>query len=689
MHVLQYIRESQQQQQQSTKSSSNSSTTGLTLIFAATRHHVEYITTLLNASGTPATLIYGTLDQEARQQNLAAFRSGRTPVLVVTDVAARGIDVPLIDHVIHYHFPPQPKLFVHRSGRAARAGRIGYCWGLVEPDELPYLMDLHLFLGRRPTAMSDGGDDNNNNNTISPYTLNEMTPDMVHYGSLPESVVAEEVEHVQRILHAELSGSRDAQALRALQTVCRNAMKQYRKTRTEASREGVRRAKAVLEGGERGGAIPPHPLLRERELRRHAARNSGGGGVDDLDNWQKRDEFLRAMAAFRPKETVFEAFATGKSKEAGVVSHIDRGRTTQNKNKNDSSAALSAMKSMRRQMRMARDKGSTLVVAGTASAREINGEDDDDDDDEANSVGDEHRGEMGENNDNHDDDAGEEAVPRQSRQTAPPPPPKVVEANKRRMSKAERRRLKKNPHQPAPATSSSSAPPQPKKAKQRDFRDPAFFIENELNSEGAQRSRMIEAAMQPSASSAARGSMGTALRIEETMLDLVGDEREDLVQKQRMVRWDKSKRKYVQTTVGDELKGESKTKKLRLESGQLVKGSKLKLGELYQKWQKKTNRSIGRTGVFDDDNDGAPPTNAGTLHKNNKQRGGKKSSGGSGKGSETKSPAEIKKEREKKQNMKVKNMKKGDRRHMEQKQRSGGGGRQGSSDGKSKPSKKR
>jgi ATP-dependent RNA helicase DDX54/DBP10 len=73
--------------------------TGLTIIFAATRHHVEYIHTLLDAAGFLSTLIYGTLDQTARKANLAAFRSGKKRILVVTDVAARGIDVPLIDHV--------------------------------------------------------------------------------------------------------------------------------------------------------------------------------------------------------------------------------------------------------------------------------------------------------------------------------------------------------------------------------------------------------------------------------------------------------------------------------------------------------------------------------------------------------------------------------------------------------------
>ena len=69
------------------------------------------------------------------------------PILVVTDLAARGIDIPLLDHVVNYSFPPNPKLFVHRVGRTARQGRSGFALSLVEPEDLPYMVDLHLFLG--------------------------------------------------------------------------------------------------------------------------------------------------------------------------------------------------------------------------------------------------------------------------------------------------------------------------------------------------------------------------------------------------------------------------------------------------------------------------------------------------------------------------------------------------------------
>ena len=620
--------------------------TGLTLIFAATRHHVDYISVLLTASGHENTTIYGSMDQEARQGNLNEFKSGKRPILVVSDVAARGIDVPLIDHVIHYNFPASPKLFVHRSGRAARAGRIGFCWGLVEPDEMPYMIELHLFLGRKPTPGETVDEDGKSEELV--YTLNDMTPEMVHYGSVPESIVTREVENVSRIMNSELTGSLDAQALRSLTKVCQNAMKQYRRTRPEASREAVRRAKEILEGrkletGERieSSSISPHPLLRAAEKVEFDNRKLKGG-LETAENLKQRQEFLRELSSFRPKESVFEAFHTGGGKDAGVVSHLDKGRTTGKKH--DNSFALTAMKNMRRQMRIARDKGHALFVAGTEHESE-----------ESRDI---------------EEIAGSQVAstaadsePKLPAALSMPAPAQLPHEGKRRLSKAERKRLKKNPGS-VPSRSESLPSTTTKKKKQmrsEDFRDPDFFIENEAvdNSEEATRLRQIEASMQPSAAMASRGSTGQALRMEEAMLDIMGDENDELVKKQRMMRWDKSKRKYVRTTVGAELNGDSKSKKRRIENGQLVKNDKAKVGELYVKWQKKTNRSVGRTGVFDDIDESASFRGA----------AGRKAVGGNQ--GELKTALDIKKERAKKQDNKMKNMKRSDRRRLQRKQRGG------------------
>lgn len=688
---------------------------GLILVFAATRHHVEYLTALLTASHFSCTMIYGTLDHEARQHNLREFKSGRKNILVVTDVAARGIDVPLIDHVVHYQFPPSPKLFVHRSGRAARGlGRRGYGWALVEPDEMAYMMDLHLFLGRPVRTGPSVGqtsdanaektpDQNATIDSFSTYTLDEMTPDMVHYGSVPEAILTSEVENVQRILDSELTGSQQAESLRSLVKVCGNAMKQYRRTRPEPSREGIRRAKAILQGelnnetGERtgGGAIPPHPLLRGWEMiyyrELQEKQKEVGGGLHDLENLQKRQEFLQAMSSFRPKETVFEAFGTGGSKDLGVLSQVDKGRTSsQSVSSTASRAALLAMKNMRRQMKLARNKSSALVVAGSATAQEANGDAVEETNNETIIAT---ESESGAN-----DDEGESRTQTNEKKNdallallSAPATSGSGTQDKQRLSKAQRRRLKKDPTaaaDPKPVVSAS----QPKKKIMRgaDFRDPSYFIEQDITSnwEEVQQARQREAALQPSG---AGKQHSTALRIEEAMMDVMGDERSDLVQKQRMMRWDKSKRKYVATTVGAELSGDSKTKKMRLESGQLVKSDKVKLGDIYEKWQKKTNRSIGRTGVFDDvteDADTGDDRRRGKNKSGRNNNSGKKGNDKDGIVDEVKTLTSIKKEREKKQNMKLKNMKREDRRRLEKRRRTNLNEKMRPTAGKQPPPKK-
>lgn len=662
------------------KEENEATRTGLTLIFCATRHHVEYLTTLLRSSGAKATMIYGTLDTTARNSNLASFRNGTTPILCVTDVAARGVDVPLCDHVIHYHFPPTPKLFVHRSGRVARAGRVGFCWSLVDPEEMPYLCDLHSFMGR-PLTTSHGRvsiDTLNNNNdgtghsanstdtadeTVESYTLSSMTTEMVHFGCIPESILHLAVENVRRMMESEMTGSDEANTMKSLAKVCANAMKQYRKSRPEASKEGVRKAKAILEGrktktGQRmSNSIPPHPILRGIELAKYQSDESKGkiSSLNNIQNIQRREEFLRSVAYYRPKETVFEAFATGGNKMTGVLSQVDKGRTTAaSGKKHDTSFALVAMKNMRRQMKMARDKGSALVVAGSSEANAQNQDQDEEDAPNDHQMGAE--------------EMLEDSVT-----------PSQVDHSRRRLTKAERRRMKNASKENSSfSTAISNITPenteQLRKKNMRDFRDAAFFIESEAtsNPEEMHRQHQIEASMQPSASSSIKGIVGNALRLEEAMLDVVGDERDQLVQKQRMMRWDQSKRKYVQTTIGAELSGESRSKRVKLESGQIVKSDKLKLGEIYEKWQKKTNKSVGRTGVFDNfvregSSNDMPSSHLGV---GGRSRGGAKNrktndkKGVKDAPEKAKSAQSIKTERQRKEEMRLKNMKKGDRRRI-------------------------
>lgn len=106
------------------------------MVFVATRHHVEFLQEVLRLGDVSVASVYGTMDQTARKLNLARFRNGQARVLLVTDVAARGLDIPQLDFVINYDFPARPKLFIHRVGRVARAGRSGTAYSMVSSDEV-------------------------------------------------------------------------------------------------------------------------------------------------------------------------------------------------------------------------------------------------------------------------------------------------------------------------------------------------------------------------------------------------------------------------------------------------------------------------------------------------------------------------------------------------------------------------
>jgi superfamily II DNA/RNA helicase len=110
---------------------------GLTLIFARTKRTAARVAEDLAGRGFAAAAIHGDLGQGAREQALRAFRSGKVGVLVATDVAARGLDVEGISHVINYQAPEDEMTYVHRIGRTARAGASGTAITLVDWDDIP------------------------------------------------------------------------------------------------------------------------------------------------------------------------------------------------------------------------------------------------------------------------------------------------------------------------------------------------------------------------------------------------------------------------------------------------------------------------------------------------------------------------------------------------------------------------
>ena len=103
----------------------------------------------MTRAGFKCTFIYGAMDQKSREDRLYLFRTKKVNFLIVTDLAARGIDIPLLDNVINFDFPPKMKLFIHRAGRTARNGQKGTAYTIITKQELPYLHDLSIFIGRK------------------------------------------------------------------------------------------------------------------------------------------------------------------------------------------------------------------------------------------------------------------------------------------------------------------------------------------------------------------------------------------------------------------------------------------------------------------------------------------------------------------------------------------------------------
>jgi len=112
------------------------------LVFGRTKHGCEKLMKQLVARGFAATSIHGNKSQGQRERALAAFKKGDMKVLVATDVAARGLDIPDVRHVYNYELPNVPDAYVHRIGRTARAGKDGAAIAFCAPDEMDLLKDI-------------------------------------------------------------------------------------------------------------------------------------------------------------------------------------------------------------------------------------------------------------------------------------------------------------------------------------------------------------------------------------------------------------------------------------------------------------------------------------------------------------------------------------------------------------------
>ena len=125
------------------------------LVFSRTKHGADRIVKHLTRQMESAAAIHGNKSQGQRERALKGFRDGRTRVLVATDIAARGIDVPGITHVINFDLPNIPESYVHRIGRTARAGRDGVAISFCDVDERAYLKDIEKLIRQKLDVDAD------------------------------------------------------------------------------------------------------------------------------------------------------------------------------------------------------------------------------------------------------------------------------------------------------------------------------------------------------------------------------------------------------------------------------------------------------------------------------------------------------------------------------------------------------
>eukprot|EP01034_Spumella_vulgaris_P022841 gene22841-29015_t len=648
----------------------------LTIIFTATRHHSEMIHAFMQRIGVSSTLVYGTMDQDVRSMNLKSFRDGEVSYMIVTDLAARGIDVPLLNNVINYHFPPTPKLFVHRCGRAARQGRIGFAISLVEPEELAFMMDVHTFLGMEGIATNnntgkvfdakeekkeDGttGIYSNNNNdannaALISYNLETMTPAMVHTGLFPQDVIDEDNDFIKRALAED-------DHLAMMWRISENGMMQYRRTRTEASREGVKAAKAVT----KANAIRTiHPLIV---------------GCDPKHCNQdviEKANFVRMLQTFRPAQTVFETgIGTGTSNNLMSKAHGGHLQTSKTK----LTKGIEMMKAFRQTTVNALERNRVSARREPGSDDEKEEDDDAHSDASDNSDADSHdddedEGGEGEGNDEFfdADSVGEaERVKAGNMHTN-------SKDDKTRLSIGEKRKMKRKGMTNADIAEMIARRALSEKlsgdsmliVQSGQGREKNNLVSRDMSGEAQSstsggwkdkhymaygnediKANFTEDSMQPNSGLRSSEQQGARM-IEEALMDVAPDEAYEMNKKKRVMRWDAKKRKFVKQSLEEMASNQQKgAKRMRTESGVIVKGSSKPQGELYEKWKKKSHREIGgfSTGENGDDDDRPRPNVKVNRHVKDELRGGD----------------DIRKSKKTSADNKVKNMKKDKRSKFE------------------------
>lgn len=258
---------------------------GQVIVFVSTRYWVDYLQIVLpTVFKINASYLYGKMDTENRNEQLDAFRNKDTNVLVVTDLIARGIDIPDVETIINFDYPSNDKIFIHRCGRSARAGKSGRAFTFLSPGELAYMFSIEKKSKRIVTNNGPNGPIDNNYiyfGTVKNDTINEM-----------EAAVAR--QH-------KLEEEYDKQY-----TVATNSMKKFNKTRVSATVEDVNKAKGQ-------GNIQPHFMFK--------------AGLDS-----QHEDFMTKLQTFKPKASLYELkMLHGHPEEEKLRSSLDKLKSLEGK----------------------------------------------------------------------------------------------------------------------------------------------------------------------------------------------------------------------------------------------------------------------------------------------------------------------------------------------------------------------
>uniref|UniRef100_A0A8C4LMG2 RNA helicase n=1 Tax=Equus asinus asinus TaxID=83772 RepID=A0A8C4LMG2_EQUAS len=462
-----------------------------TVVFVATKHHAEYLSELLTTQRVSCAHIYSALDQTARKINLAKFTHGKCSALIVTDLAARGLDIPLLDNVINYSFPAKGKLFLHRVGRVARAGRSGTAYSLVAPDEVPYLLDLHLFLGRTLTLACPHEEPSG-----------AVGGDGV-LGRVPQSVVDDEDCSLRNTLEASLE-------LRGLGRVADNAQQQYVRSRPAPSPESIKRAKELDLAG-----LGLHPLFSSRFEEKEL----------------QRLRLVDSIKSYRARATIFEINASSRDLSSQVM---------RAKRQKDCKAIA--------RFQQGRQERLESLASAASSCPPPQGE----------PPKEEEEAEAGDSV----EDVFTEVVGRKRQQSAADP----ARGAKRRREEARQR-------------------------------DQAFYVPYRPKDFDSERGLSV---------SGDRGAFEQ--QAASAVLDLMGDEAQNLTRGRQQLKWDRKKKRFVGQS------GQEDKKKIKTESGRYISSSYKR--DLYQKWKQKQ-----KIDDRDSEEEGAPD------RQGPERRGGKRGRG--------------------------------------------------------------